>query len=545
MGQTMLWRRIALVGAMVAGIHPLAAQGLRLGGARESEAPSDGQAEVVDSASPRASVAAFLSAAREGDFTLAATWVDVSGRAFAGREAEIARRLKAVLDARLWLDLERISPVAVGDTIDGLPANREHLGTITIARGAPHPIRLARVTAAGRVRWIFSANTIAAVDTLYATLPDRWIRDRLPAVLLGAGPFDVLWWQWIALLLLLPLAALIGWLLAPPTQALLGRVVGRTSTTLDDRIVTAARGPVVLLWGALASRLLLRWVALAAPAEAFVHGLQQALVVAAIFWLALRSVGVLQDALPLSHWATRHPALRSLIPLGARIARLVIFLFGVLAVLASFGYPVATILAGLGIGGIAVALGAQKSLEHFFGSVSIGVDQPFRVGDFVEVDDTMGTVEAIGLRSSRIRTLNRTIVTIPNGRLAEAKAENFGERDRIRLHTMIGVEYGTTSETMKRVRDGIEALLRSHPLMHKEAVVVRFSAFGTSSLDFEIMCWISTADFDLFRVVREELLLGIMQVVESNGARFAFPTQTVWVKQTADGRRQTAGDHAV
>ena len=535
MGQTMLWRRIALVGAIFAGIQPLAplaAQGLRLGSARETPVPEAAQPEVVDSASPRASVASFLTAARAQDFALAATWVDARDRAFADRQEEIARRLKAVLDARLWLDLDRISPLAEGDTADGLPLNREHLGTIALPGGSPHPIRLARLTVAGRAGWVFSANTLAAVDTLYAELPDRWIRDRLPEVFLGAGPFDVLWWQWIALILLLPLAALIGWLLAPPTQALIARVVGRTSTTLDDRIVTAARGPVVLLWGALASRLLLRWVALAAPAEAFVHGLQQALVVAALFWLALRSVGVLQDALPLSLWASRHPALRSLIPLGARVARLVIFLFGVLAVLASFGYPVATILAGLGIGGIAVALGAQKSLEHFFGSVSIGVDQPFRVGDFVLVDDTLGTVEAIGLRSSRIRTLNRTVVTIPNGRLAEAKAENFGERDRIRLHTMIGVEYGTTSETMQRLRDGIEALLRSHPMMFKDAVIVRFTAFGPSSLDFEIMCWIMTTDFDTFRLVREELFLGIMQLVESHGASFAFPTQTVHLKQT-------------
>jgi MscS family membrane protein len=274
----------------------------------------------------------------------------------------------------------------------------------------------------------------------------------------------------------------------------------------------------------------LRWIALAAPAELFVHGLQRALGVLAGFWMLLRGITVLQDALPVSTWAQRHPALRSLIPLGARIARLIVFVLGVLAVIASFGYPVATILAGLGIGGIAVALGAQKSLEHFFGSISIGIDQPFRVGDFVKVEDTVGNIEAIGLRSTQIRTLDRTLVTIPNGRLAEAKAENYGERDRIRLHTTIGLEYGTTSAQIRKVRDEIEAHLRAHPLMWQDTVVVRFGNFGAFSLDIEIMCWLETRVFNEFRDAREELFHGIMGIVEGNGASFAFPTQTVHIK---------------
>src|SRR5690606_10832654 len=121
--------------------------------------------------------------------------------------------------------------------------------------------------------------------------------------------------------------------------------------------------------------------------------------------------------------------------------------------IAQFGYPVATILAGLGIGGIAVALGAQKSLEHFFGSVSIGVDQPFRVGDWVNVGGAEGEIEAIGLRSTRIRTMDRTVISIPNGQLAESRTENFATRERIRLRAIIGVEYGTSAAKMRLLRD--------------------------------------------------------------------------------------------
>lgn len=517
---------------LLAAATAASAQGLGLGSLQAPAAPDTAEppAVTVDSASPRASVVGFLSAARGGDFGRAAQWLAPATAGGEARGADVARRLKAVLDARLWIDLDRVSPRAAGDTADGLPRDREELGIVE-SGSARIPIRLARQVRADTVRWVFSAATLAEVDRLYAALPDHWIREHLPAPLLGSGPFDVLWWQWIALLTLLPLAMTIGWLLAGPTQALLRRLVSRTAWDFDDALVAASRGPIVLLWGVAASRVLLRWIALAAPAEAFVHGLQRAIAVVAAFWVLLRAIRVLQEALPVSAWATRHPALRSLIPLGGRIARLIVFVIGLLSVIATFGYPIATILAGLGIGGIAVALGAQKSLEHFFGSVSIGVDQPFRVGDWVSVDGIAGEVEAIGLRSTRIRTIDRTLVSLPNGRLAEARSENFGQRDRIRMAGTIGLEYGTTAGQLRRIRDEIEALLRDYAHIWPETIVVRFAAFGPSSLDIEYLCWLRTTAINDFRAMREELLFGIMGIVERNGASFAFPTQTVHVRQ--------------
>ena len=371
---------------------------------------------------------------------------------------------------------------------------------------------------------------------LLVAAPADWIREHLPAALLGTGPFEVIWWQWLALLTLVPLAAIVGSLLAGPTQSVLKRLVARTETQLDDALVASVRGPIVLLIGTLTSRLLLFWIALPAPAETFVVEMQRAIAVVALFWILLRVIGVLQAALPSTDWGTHHPAMRSLVPLGARVARLLVVVIGVLSVIASFGYPIATILAGLGIGGIAVALGAQKSLEHFFGSVSIGIDQPFRVGDWVLVDGVEGEVEAIGLRSTRIRTLERTVVSIPNGRLAETRSENFGPRDRIRLRTVIGLEYGTSAAAMQHIREGTERLLRGHPATWPDRVSVRFIRFGPSSLDVEVFCWIVTGDIDEFRRIREEHFLSIMRIVEASGARFAFPTQTVMVRHPSDAR---------
>lgn len=489
------------------------------------------QATPIEDGSPRSSIAGFLEAAREGDFAAAAHWLDPLSPEVQARGPELAERLTAVLDTHLSIDLDALSPLAEGDRGDGLHPDRERLGDIPGDDGRVHPIFLARRISSGEPRWVFAGSAIGLIDMLYEDLPDGWIRSHLPRALLAEGPFGILWWQWIGLLTVIVLAALIGLLLARPSQWVFTRLVSNTKTEVDDLIAASVRGPLALLWALATSRVLLHWIALGPAALGFIVDLQRAIAVVAVFWVFLRTIGVVQDVLPRSEWATRHPSLRTLIPFGGRIARVAIFAIGLLTVVATFGYPIATILAGLGIGGIAVALGAQKSLEHFFGSVSIGVDQPFRVGDWVSVNGISGSVEEIGLRSTRIRTLARTLVSIPNGVLAEAQSENFGQRDRFALHTTIGLEYGTSAATMRTIRDRITELLKAHPKLWNDVAGVRFTGFGASSLDMEILCWLSVKDMDEFKVVREELLLAVMEVVESNGSGFAFPTRTVHLRQ--------------
>jgi MscS family membrane protein len=190
---------------------------------------------------------------------------------------------------------------------------------------------------------------------------------------------------------------------------------------------------------------------------------------------------------------------------------------------------VATVLAGLGIGGLALAFGAQKTIENLFGSISLAADQPFRVGDFVKVGEFAGHVERIGMRSTRIRTLDRTLVSIPNGQLADMRIEDFASRDRIRFAATVGVVYGTTEAQVRRVVAEIEAMLRAHPKVWPDTVVAKLLGFGPSSLDVEVLCWFHTSDFAEFRELRQEALLGVMRIVAEAGTSLAFPTQTVHV----------------
>jgi MscS family membrane protein len=295
--------------------------------------------------------------------------------------------------------------------------------------------------------------------------------------------------------------------------------------------------------------LLLPWLELYEPAARGVMRVVRAALLVVFFWGLWRLVDVVRAVVARSRWASAATSAKSLVPLGARVLKALVAAMAIVTFLSLLGYPVASLVAGLGLGGLVFALAAQKTVENLFGAFSIGVDQPFREGDFVKVEDFVGTVEAIGLRSTRFRTLDRTLVSIPNGRLADMRLESFAARDRLRLATVIGLVYETTGDQMRTVLAGFERVLRSQPKIWPEAVVVRFSAFSASSLDIEVMAWFQTADWGEFQAIRQEILLAFMDVVERAGTSMAFPTQTVHLAgplaeralaATGDGRRESA-----
>jgi MscS family membrane protein len=256
---------------------------------------------------------------------------------------------------------------------------------------------------------------------------------------------------------------------------------------------------------------------------------------ATFFWALFRSIAVATLLLSETPWAKEHPSSRSLIPLGRRVASVMVLIIAVVAILSNLGYPVASIIAGLGVGGLAVALAAQKTVENLFGAFSIGVDQPFREGDFVKIEDFVGTVESIGLRSTRIRTLDRTLIAVPNGKLADTRVESYAARDRLRLFCTLGVVYDTGAAQMREILAGIERVLRAHPKIWPDTVVVRFTSFGASSLDIEVMAWFTTTDWNEFTSIRQDIFLEFMEVVEKAGSSFAFPTHTLHLVKDGAG----------
>ncbi len=519
----LLAQHAAVVGLLVAAPSAASAQFFQSASAR----PGADSSVAVSAASPRAALQTFDRLAKAEDWVDAGDLLSVS-TAERANAAVLARRLKVVLDQRLSLDLTAVSPLAVGDTTDG-DLLGDRIAVITNVSGQEDPVRLVRVTRNGVTRWVFSPATVAQINAWYDNLGAPWIRDRVPPTLMQEGFLRVFYWQWIGLAIALPLLILLAWMVGSSLRFLLTRLARRTATEWDDLLVVHLRGPFRLWVAALAAPPLLALLDLNARLSAFIDSASRGLVLLAFFWALLSIIRLGQHRMANKAWEAGQGAqARTLVPLLGNFLRITLAIVALLVALAQFGYPVGTLLAGLGIGGIAVALAAQKTVEHLFGSVSLAADNAFRVGDWVRAGTTEGTVERIGLRSTSFRTNDRTVVRIPNGRLADERIETFGERDRIVLRTDIDLTYDTPASAIQRIRDEIEAALRAHEKIWPDAVRVHVVAFTDSAIRINVLAWFETTELQEFLLIRHTLLLEMMQIVERNGSSFAFPSRTVY-----------------
>jgi MscS family membrane protein len=215
----------------------------------------------------------------------------------------------------------------------------------------------------------------------------------------------------------------------------------------------------------------------------------------------------------------------SVLPLARQVLKLSLFLVAVLFVLSVWGYNTSTILAGLGVGGLAVALAAQKTIENLFGGISVIGDRPVLVGDVCRFGDRTGTVMHIGLRSTRIRTPERTIISVPNGQFSSMAIENISGRDKIWFHPTLNLRRDTTSDQLRQVLSSFSEILASHPKVETGKIPVRFTGVGAYSLDVEVAAYATTSDNDEFLALQQELLLKMLGAVEQAGTALAVPLQ--------------------
>jgi MscS family membrane protein len=259
-----------------------------------------------------------------------------------------------------------------------------------------------------------------------------------------------------------------------------------------------------------------------------------------IFVLAIAWAGTVLIDLVTERWHSRlDPRVQSVsfsvLPLGKQVSKLLIFHFAILSVLSVWGYNTSTILAGLGVGGLAVALAAQKTIENLFGGISVIGDRPVLVGDVCRFGDRTGTVMHIGLRSTRIRTPDRTIISVPNSQFSSMALENISGRDKIWFHPNLNLRRDTTSDQLLKVLSSLGEILRSQPKVETGALPVRFVGVGPYSLDIEVMAYVMTADYDEFLALQQELLLKMLQGVEQAGTALAVPLQESFAPQRPGG----------
>ena len=489
--------------------------------------PSD----PLDRTTPSSAVLGFLRAAQSGDYGIAAQYLQMNAARRQAEGEQLATQLKYVMDGTAFSGRVGNFTQPEGIPQEGVPFGRQRIGTMA-SGDVDVDLDLVRVSdpVAGKI-WLVSSDTLAKVPELYDQVEARQVEHKLPSVLvkhqLGGMPL----WQWLALLLALPVAAAISWLVLVLLEIPL-RWWARWRGHSDIANWRSVSGPAWLLAGTLVHEFFVRYLGIALlPRHYYFQTASIALIVgfAWIAWRALRWFlrGVRTRALSHGHAGTG-----SLMLLGERIVKAVIVVTGAFAALTTLGFNMTTALAGLGIGGLAIGFGAQQTIANLFGGVSILGDEVIRVGDTCRFGDRTGTVEDIGLRSTRVRTEERTLLAIPNGTVATINVENLSRRDKILFKTTLGFRPETKADHLRYVLSEIRRMLYSHPKIDTKSVRVRLTEIAAAgSLSVEVVSYVLTVDFNEFAAVREDLLLRIMDLVDDAGASVALPSQTLYISR--------------
>ncbi len=350
-------------------------------------------------------------------------------------------------------------------------------------------------------------------------MPD-WFTDTYIGVEVG---------QWIGLGVLIVVAGLAHFLIHHSIKLYLRGRAGKVDPEFWERERGRLGRAITALVVAMTARLGFPALGFHDTVESIVAQSASFLTAGALLLVGLRAVDIFTDELRRRAAATESRLDDQIVPLAGTILRAAVVLFGVLLVLGNLGVNVTSLVAGLGLGGLAIALAAQDSIRNLLGGVTILADRPFQVGDWVVVGSVEGTVEHVGFRSSRVRTFYNSVVTVPNARIVDAHVDNMGLRQWRRYKTTLGVSYATTPDRVQAFVEGIRALIRANPEMRKDYYIVEFHGFGAASLDILVYCFIDASSWNDELRTRHVINLDIMRLAEDLGVEFAFPTQTLHV----------------
>lgn len=479
---------------------------------------------------PRSSVNGFVKAVADNDYLTASRFLNLTAEVESkAKRIRIVKTLEGLLDfGGNLLPYSRISDQPGGKTEDELPPGVDKVGSLNID-GETIPLLLEETKGPeGGPIWLFSSETvdiIATTDIEITLLAEELIPDFLKGIIWGGVAAG----QWVLIVILIIISLLFAWIITWILLMFLRLVWKKARTEGTAGIINAFLLPIRLYIAVWCFVILTEEVGISILVR---QRLSETTIIIGVFALLLLFWR-------LNEFITRYsqqrmierdqPSGLSIVLFLRRLAKVVIFIVGFVVVLSAVGVDVTAGIAALGIGGLALALGAQKSIENFVGSVTIIADRPLRVGDLCKIGDTFGTVEKIGMRSTRVRTLDRTVVTIPNGELSSSSIENFAHRDRFKFSPVFSMRYETTADQMRYLLVELRSILYSHPKVDPEPARVRFAQFGDASLNIEIFAYIFAVDFNEFTEVREDLLLRMMEVVEKSGSGFAFPSQTIYL----------------
>jgi MscS family membrane protein len=510
----------------------------------QPQAPASASVDPLGRDTPSGTVLGFLQAAQDGNERTAADYLQMSAARRQSQGPELVGKLKVLMDSAFVGDLRQFTRPE--GNLDYGTSDQQTIGNFS-TRDADVPVVLVRVTDpnAGKI-WLFSADMLSKVPELSDNVEAHLVENKLPQRLVRNAPLGMPLWQWLALFIAIPVAFAIGWaivlLLAIPRRLWL-KFRNRPNLHSYSRVSK----PLLVSFSALAHRVMAGYFGLPLLPRLYYYRIIWVFISFGFFWFLLRVTSLTMQRLRIRAISSGRVGTGTLMVLAERLLAALVVIAAILAILRIVGFNLTTVLAGLGIGGIAIAFAAQKTLENLLGGISVLWDEVIRVGDYCRFGDRTGTVEDISLRSTRVRTDARTELSIPNGTLATMIIENFTRRDKILFNPVLAIRYETTGDQLRYLLAEVRRMLYEHPKVESDSASIRFANLDTSALRLEISSYVLTLDSNEFVAIREDLLLRIMDIVEKSGTSIAFPSQTTYFSRDSglDKEKAAAAEQQV
>lgn len=485
----------------------------------EVRSRSDGNSQLLSN--PRRAVHTFLHWQQEGhkrpEFVIQTMQLaeDLTDE----NKLELAEKLKKVLDSRgLLVEYESI------------PGNPSYVDSLT---GLNQYILFSSLPEVYLVKegeqWLFSEATIQEIPEIYSETFSVFVEmvvDRLPESM-HTEFLGIKVWQYLAIFSWILIGFILRILFEFVFENYIRRLTAKTQTAWDDELIREVEKPVSFVFMMSFYWLTYTNMQLTVTVNYYLSLMLEVAVFASIIWLLYNLVNVLSSYLSELTVKTESKLDDQLVPLLRKTLKVFIVILGVIFILQNNGVNVTSLLAGLGLGGLAFALAARDTLANFFGSLTIFMDKPFQIGDLIETSETLGVVEEIGFRSTRIRTLYNSVVSIPNSNLAVTDIDNLSLRKFRRMKTTLNLTYSTTPEQMEAFVEGIKAIIKANDQIRQDSFEVHFDEYGAHSLDVLVYLFFDVSGWSEYLQLKHNFLLEVYRLADEVGVEFAFPTQTL------------------
>ena len=541
----MLVRRLPLiVGVLLLPIAPAHAQLAGLLGPQATPAPTASAAKTDSSVppdplgreTPRGAILGFLKAAQDERYNVAIEYFQQPAnrrRRSEEDDEELAAQLLVIFNQKFAGALDLASRDPQGKLDDGLPPDQERVSSALGFNEKISILLIRQEDEEGRKLWYFSRASLGRVPEIYDSLTFPGLEKKIPEMLVANRLLSMPLWQWIALILFIPVALLAGRLVTMSCVFLLNRwrrARGK-SRLIADKFFTV--DPITLTIAIILHYAFVGYIGTSLIYRLYYRHIVWIFLAVSFYWIFTRITRAISASIGARLTTRGMLAERSIVSLTRRFTEVTIFLLVGLLILRSLGVDVSTALAGVGIGGLALGLGAQKTFENMFGGISILFDKVIQIGDTCRINNHTGVVEDIGLRSTRLRTAERTLISVPNGTMATATLENLRFRDKFLCQQTIRLRYDLSPDHVRYVLGRIQDLLREDPKVEDPTARVRFVRFAEYALEVEVYCYLLEPDYNAYLASQEVLFLKIMEEIERAGAVVALPTQATLVTQDA------------